>query len=190
MSLEKSSILYKLNRVGGLKTIFGKTGNDFYFALSLTLIYAILIIYFPKVSVFWQSTIAFAFLGSLLAIEIASIVIISNWQNEVHSKEEFSLYLEKKDLLSLVDFYFDFTFIILCISFMVWILIAIAYLIFFAFSLYDITFFGMENSIIFSYLFILPLFFFLFFLGNLFNCWKARGYYKNLESKFLNKKKQ
>ena len=190
MALERSSIFNKLKSVGGLKTIFGRTGTDFYFSLIVTLIYLGLFIIFPKMSLIWENSAVIAILLVLLTIQFTAMLIISNWRNDVHSKEDFSLYLEENNFLASVDFYFDFTSIVLFLSFLSWIILAIGYLTFFTFSIYNVPIFGIENSTFFSFLFSVPLFFFVYFLGNLYHCWKARIFFKDLEIKFLNKNKK
>jgi len=190
MPLDRSSIFNKIESVGGFRAIFWKTGSDFYFALIVTLIYVGMLFFLPKMSVIWQNSSVIAILAVILSIQFGSLVIISNWRNEVHSKEEFSLFLERNKFLSSVDFYFDFTFVVLCFSFLSWIIMSIGYLIFFTFSIYNMPIFGIENATFFSYLFILPLFFSLYFLGNMYHCWRARIFYKDLEIKFLNNKKR
>jgi len=187
MSRDRTSLRYKFREVGGIKSIFGRSGLDFYLALGVSIAYTIIILRTPIGNALLNDPLFFQVIVGIIAFHIAGIKLILNWREKVRSNNEFNLILEENNLLARVDFHFDYTIVVTIISLIIW----LAYGIFT--HGYTNDYFDNTNPNIISYLtmaFAIPLGTLVYLASNIYYSWEAKNKYTDCELKYKRISKQ
>lgn len=187
MSLDRSNLKFKFDKVGGIKTLFSLTSYDFYFALLITLTCFTFMTLVPPLQAFWKdSTIVGILLTALFGLEGSFLVLLMGKKKDVRDNGDFNRYLEENGFLAGVEFLFDWPVFVLVIGITsLLIFIPLWYLLINhpGFRLFY------DSFILISIGFTGPLFLFLYGLLNVYFAYLTLNYYNDLELRFLNNKK-
>lgn len=187
MSLERSTLKFKFDKVGGIKTLFSLTSYDFYFAELTTLTCFTFMTLVPPLQAFWKdTTIVEILLAALFGLEGSFFVLMMGKKKDIRDNGDFNRYLEENGFLAGVEFLFDWPVLVLVMG-IISLLIFIPFwyllvnnpefrLLYDSFTLISIGFTG-------------SLFLFLYGHLNTYFAYLTLNYYSDLELRFLNNKK-
>jgi hypothetical protein len=182
MSLKKYSFNYKFKSIGGPKSLLSRAWVDLYLSIFVSIFYLIIV----KLEIYnlnwwkdFQPNTAFALTPIMVFLGLMAFVF--NLKRSVIANTLFNKKLEKNDLLSPIEFYYDFSMRLLLLLIIIWLLFVIAW---FMFSNFKVSF--MSENILIAYLFVVPIFLFSLSIINVYYCYIANELYTRLEIEYSN----
>ena len=182
MSLKRYSFKYKFDSIVGAKSLLSRTWIDLYLSIFVSIIYLIIVKLEIYNLIWWrdfQPNTAFAL--TPIVIFLGLMAFVFNLKRSVIANTPFNKNLEKNDLLSPIEFYYDFSMRLLLLLIIIWLLFVAAW---FMLSNFKVSF--MSENILISYLFVVPIFLFSLSIINVYYCYVANEFYTRLEIEYSN----
>ena len=163
MSLERFSLKYKIERLGGIKALLGRHGIDAYASILIGIIYLLLVMLkFYNISWWKENGPNMTSTLAPIALEIAIISVILKIRRDTISTTAFNKLLEHKGFLAEIEFYYDFPITLSILFIIIWFLFSAIWLLVSGID----SILKIPTEIILAYLFVIPLIIFIYGLYN------------------------